>query len=325
MQDHKLNRQLIETVRSKQLFKASDHIVVAFSGGHDSLTLLQWLTQQNLPQELQPQVSALYVNHHLRSDAPAEARFVSEVFNATPQLLATRMVDLDWVETPTSAIEEQARERRYAALVDFAKDIGANKIVTAHHATDQAETVLYKLVRGGHIQQLQGMQFKGPLTEKIELVRPFLGIAKGSLDTLLDKPLQHWITDSSNQDNQFARNRIRNRVLPELELINQQATTHINESAEQLAGMSYLLQATLPQQFAALEMGTFDWTMPNTAIIYVLQAWLNQQGLYQVKNRQLQQAIQLMRNESVAQGKITLGKGWQLVREQAMLRLERLG
>ena len=66
-------------------------------------------------------------------------------------------------------------------------------------------------------------------------------------------------------------------------------------------------------------------TMPNTAIIYVLQAWLNQQGLYQVKNRQLQQAIQLMRNESVAQGKITLGKGWQLVREQAMLRLERLG
>ncbi|RRG17455.1 tRNA lysidine(34) synthetase TilS [Weissella viridescens] len=325
MQDNKLNRQLIETVRTKQLFKASDHIVVAFSGGHDSLTLLNWLTQQYLPQALQPKVSALYVNHQLRDDAPAEAQFVREVFDTNPQLAETKIVTLEWDEVPTSAIEEQARDRRYAALVDFAQTIGANKIVTAHHATDQAETILYKLIRGGHIQQLQGMQPKVPLTETIELVRPFLGIAKGSLDTLLDKPLQQWITDSSNQDNRFARNRIRNRVMPELQQINQQASAHINESAEQLSGMQYLLEASLPQYFSALEAGTFDWSMPDAAITYVLQAWLNEQGLYQVKQRQLQQALQLMRNDSVAHGIIDLGKGWQLVREQAILALVSIG
>lgn len=309
MRQNKVQQRLLKQIQATQLFDASDHVLVAFSGGQDSMVLLNWLTQQQLPADLQPKVSALYVNHHLREDVAQEEALVKQTFQANQQLAYTKIAHLNWDEHPTVGIEAQARDKRYAALIAFANEIGANKIVTAHHKTDQAETILYKLIRGGRVTQLKGMQMHTHLTDKIELVRPFLGLPKAQLATLLNAPLEAFITDSSNADNQYARNRLRNRVMPELVTINQQAEQHITEVADQLTGMEYLLQPEIKRQILALEDGSFDWQMPDAAIQFILQEWLNQQQVYHVKAQQLAQAIQLMRNQSVSTGQIALEKG----------------
>lgn len=321
MRQNKVQQRLLKQIQATQLFDASDHVLVAFSGGQDSMVLLNWLTKQHLPADLQPKVSALYVNHHLREDVAQEEALVKQTFQANQQLAHTKIAHLNWDEQPTVGIEAQARDKRYAALIAFANEIGANKIVTAHHETDQAETILYKLIRGGRVTQLKGMQMRTNLTDQIELVRPFLGLPKAQLATLLNAPLEAFITDSSNANNQYARNRLRNRVMPELVTINQQAEQHITEVAEQLSGMEYLLQPEIKRQISALEDGSFDWQMPDAAIQFVLQEWLNQQQVYHVKAQQLAQAIQLMRNQSVSTGKIALEKGDLLERTGRSLRL----
>ncbi|MBM7618067.1 tRNA(Ile)-lysidine synthase [Weissella uvarum] len=322
---NKRQRELIEYVRQVKLFDADDHLLVAFSGGHDSSILLAWLTNGQLPADLQPKVSVLYVNHQLRPDAAAEEASVRRSLDQTKNLWSSKIVRLDWEKTPTTRVEEQARHRRYAALIDEAKAIGANKLVTAHHQDDQAETILYKLVRGGNITQLKGMQASVKLNDGLALIRPFLGIPKASLDKLIDKPLSTWVTDSSNQNNQFARNRIRNAVMPELEQINQQTTKHLEEFADQLAGMEYLLEKQLPTYYQQLAEGTFDWKMPDAAIEIILQRWLNQQGCFSVKNSQIKQAIQMMRNPSISSGEIRLNQVDVLRRKGRYISLVKIG
>lgn len=113
MQPRVLRANLIRHIREQQLFDATDHLLVAVSGGQDSLRLLRWLTEGDLPQDLQPKVSAIYINHQLRSDAPQEEALVRQVFAQTPHLQSATVRILDWTSAPTVSVEEQAREKRY--------------------------------------------------------------------------------------------------------------------------------------------------------------------------------------------------------------------
>ncbi len=319
MKVNQIALKLIKYIRENQLFSASDHVVVAFSGGYDSLHLATWLTDGSLPVDLQPRVSLVYINHGLRSDADIEEAFVEDWLAAHGQRFENiMMAQMDWDEVPRSGVEALARERRYEILQSYADLWKASKVITAHHRDDQAETILFKLIRGSRLAQLAGMT--PTITwNGMTIVRPLLQLAKHELPNIVAQPITHWIEDSTNADLHYARNRIRRVILPEMRQINSAVSDHIIDSADQLTGMIALAQQGISRGMVEIDAGQFDWQQPENQVLLILQSWLEKQHVYVVKDRQLQQVIQLMQNRSVAQGTVNLEAGLQLVREKSHL------
>lgn len=316
-----LRANLIRKIRTQQLFNANDHVLVAVSGGQDSLRLLRWLTEGDLPQDVQPKVSAVYINHQLRQDAAEEEIFVRHVFANTPNLVSNTVERLYWDEIPTVSVEEQARDKRYNVMFKVAKNVGANMIVTAHHLNDQVETILYKLTRGSRLDQLTGIPAKQSLTNNLQLVRPFLDLSKVDLRELVKNPVQEWIDDYTNDDQKYARNRLRHAVIPDLQKINQQAMMHIINFAKELTAIQALAAPQIDRYVLDLEQGTLDWSLPQTQLVLVLQKWLQNHQILDVKSRQLEQAVQLMKNKNTATGTVQLQGNNQLIRDHKNLLL----
>lgn len=314
MQPKVLRANLTRQIREQGLFDQHDHVLVAVSGGQDSLHLLRWLTEGTLPADVQPTVSAGYVNHQLRDDAAAEEALVRRTFAATPHLAHGLIETLTWEAVPTVAVEERAREKRYEALIKMAREVGANIIVTAHHQGDQVETILYKLTRGSRLTQLVGMAPRQQLRGDIDLARPLLDLTKADLADLVIQPLTEWVEDYTNADETFARNRMRQTVLPALTSINEQAAEHVVTFATQLAALQKLANGAINVHVKALEAGRLDWTVDESVLTIIIQTWLTKKHVLNVKDSQIAQAIQLMRNPSVSTGLIDLGGQLQLER-----------
>jgi len=178
-------------------------LLVAVSGGPDSMALLhlaqEWRTAGG------PEIFAATVDHGLRKEARAEAEQVAQWCAA----LSVPHHILTWDGAkPTTRLQERAREARYDLLFAHAQEIGADVVVTAHHADDQAETILFRLLRGSGIAGLAGMELVSPRAA-LQLARPLLGFSKAELIALCQARGQDFIRDPSNDDPRFARTRLR--------------------------------------------------------------------------------------------------------------------
>ncbi len=192
---------------SKHLAGA-DGLLVAVSGGPDSMALLALLAAW--PQH--PGLAAATVDHGLRAEAVAEAAMVAGFC----QQLGIPHATLGWTgEKPTTGIQETARNARYALLAQHAQSLGLAHILTAHHADDQGETVLMRLIAGSGISGLSGMRFE---TERagVRHVRPLLATPKARLVATCNARNIPFVDDPSNTHERFGRSRIR-RVLTALE------------------------------------------------------------------------------------------------------------
>ncbi|HEX2167730.1 MAG TPA: tRNA lysidine(34) synthetase TilS, partial [Longimicrobiales bacterium] len=194
-------------------------IVVALSGGLDSVVLLHLLRFH-----LRREVYAAHFDHAMRVDSGADAQWVSGLCRAWSVPLETARAE----DPPRS--EAAAREMRYTFLVAAAERIGADAIVTAHHADDQAETVLFRLARGTGVAGLAGI----PVRRGI-VVRPLLAFTRAELEAYARVSRIHWRDDPTNRSLRYARNRIRHRVLPELERARPGATRRIARLARAAA------------------------------------------------------------------------------------------
>lgn len=185
------------------LVPAGKKIGIAVSGGADSLALLL-LAAAARPGE----VEAATVDHGLREGSLEEADKVA----ALCQQLAIphQILPIEWQEKPTSAIQERARLRRYAALAQWAKENGMKTLLTGHHAHDQAETLLMRLRRGAGLSGLAGMRYSVQVPGSDEaLVRPLLGWRRDELEQLCAGAGVVPVNDPSNDDERFERVRIR--------------------------------------------------------------------------------------------------------------------
>ena len=192
-------------------------VLVAVSGGRDSCVLLDLL--QRGAAELELGLVVAHVHHGLRgADADLDAAHVEELARAGG--LAFRLARVD-PESSTRvspsrirpSLEEAARDLRRAALVALAGETGCRTIATAHHAGDQAETLLLRLLRGTGPDGLAGM---APRSEDGRFIRPLLAV---SPDAIAAWALSHalvWRDDASNDDRRFSRNRLRHDVIPGL-------------------------------------------------------------------------------------------------------------
>ena len=198
----------ISVRQAKRLFadwKGAPALVLAVSGGPDSIALMWLMARWCRALSRGPRLLAVTVDHGLRAESAREAREVKRLADALG--LAHRTVRWSGVK-PKSGVPAAARAARYRLLATVARQSGASHVLTAHTRDDQAETLLMRLVRGSGITGLAAMARQTEL-EGVLIARPFLDISKSQLIATLEKARVGFADDPTNRDIGFTRPRIR--------------------------------------------------------------------------------------------------------------------
>jgi tRNA(Ile)-lysidine synthase len=225
---------------------------IAFSGGLDSTVLLHLLAHLAKNQSL-PALSAIHVHHGLQAAADAWPAHCQSVCDALGVPLEVVRVQVQ----PGASLERAARDARYAAFVEATQ---VNEVLlTGQHRDDQAETLLFRLLRGAGVRGLSGMPRQRPLG-KGHLLRPLLDITRAELEAYAAEHRLNWIEDPSNQDRQYSRNYLRHQVVPVLTRRWPQAVATIARSAAHLSEAQVLLDDLAQIDLAhATTASEFDW------------------------------------------------------------------
>ncbi|MGF1675483.1 MAG: tRNA lysidine(34) synthetase TilS [Rivularia sp. (in: cyanobacteria)] len=232
-----LHASVHRTIRSRYLLKRNQRLLIAVSGGQDSLCLTQIML------DLQPKwgwyLGIVHCDHKWRDDSQANAKYVEQ--------LAEKWGIPFYLETASQPLKSEAAARNWRyqvfSVIAFANNYQC--IITGHTATDRAETLLYNLIRGSGADGLQALTWQRPLLNQIMLVRPLLEVTRTQTGKFCqDFQLQIWL-DSTNLDLKYARNRIRQELIPYLqEKFNPKVESNLAQTAELLqAEVEYLEQA----------------------------------------------------------------------------------
>lgn len=263
-----LSAQLLLAVL-QQYNVTQKNIWVAYSGGVDSHALLV------LAKKCFPNVRAIHINHGTRAE---DVQWQAHCTNVCEQLnLLLHSITVNATCKPAQSQEDAERSARRKAWQEL---LGTEDVLlVAHHAEDQAETILYRLLRGAGPQGLSGMQACTKLGAAL-LLRPLLHVSKQEILAFAKAQNLSWLEDISNQDNAFDRNYIRNMIMPLLQQRWPHATQSITRSgticAQMIQGMAPLTNSKLNSMLtkdAALELKSFVqedlvWQQE------VLRAWL---------------------------------------------------
>lgn len=206
------------TVREHGLLRQGEHVLVAVSGGPDSMALLTALVA--LAEPLRLGLAVAHLDHGLRGDAAREdAAFVASHAASLGLPAHTWAVDVAAERRRGESIEAAARRLRYGFLERTADAIGATAVAVGHTADDQVETILEGLLRGGELGALAGMPVSRPLRlgSPVRVVRPLLEVARTAALGFLAEQGVPCRLDASNADTAFERNVVRHELLPALE------------------------------------------------------------------------------------------------------------
>jgi tRNA(Ile)-lysidine synthase len=225
---------------------------VAFSGGLDSTVLLHLLAGLAHRMPLPP-LRAVHVQHGLQAAAQAWPGHCRQVCAALGVPLLLRDVQVQ----PGASLEQAARDARYAAFVEL---LGADAVLlTAQHRDDQAETLLFRLLRGAGARGLAAMPASRPLGRG-QLVRPLLDVSRAELEDYARANGLDWVEDPSNCDERFSRNFLRRQVLPPLTQRWPQAMASMARSAAHLREAQALLDELAQTDLAAIAQDSrFAW------------------------------------------------------------------
>ncbi|WLH11696.1 tRNA lysidine(34) synthetase TilS [Pseudomonas hefeiensis] len=238
---------------------------IAFSGGLDSTVLLHLLASLSKTQTLPP-LSAIHVHHGLQAVADAWPEHCRSVCKALGVPLEVVSVQVQ----PGASVERAAREARYGA---FVAELHSNEVLlTGQHRDDQAETLLFRLLRGAGVRGLSAMPGQRPLGRG-QLVRPLLDVSRAELEAYATQQGLSWIEDPSNDDHRYARNFLRQRVFPVLTEQWPQAAVALARSAAHMGEAQGLL-AELAQidLDRAITPSAFDWLGLRSLELAPLQA-----------------------------------------------------
>lgn len=200
-----------KTAADHSLLGVEDSVLIALSGGPDSVALLHVLTR--LRRSMKLSLTAVYVNHRIRKKAAlAEEKFCQELCDRFD-------IDLDIVSEDIPAlarkqkkgIEEAARDFRYELFDLLAREDGHDRIALGHHADDRAETILFRILRGTGTSGLSGIPVK-----RGRIIRPLYELSKAQILAYLRTRRLSYCIDQSNEGTDYRRNYLRNRLLPEI-------------------------------------------------------------------------------------------------------------
>lgn len=227
--------RLIETIKNTikkhSLIDEGDKILVGVSGGADSVCLLHCLKQ--IAPELKFSLCVVHVNHGIRGDeAQRDMEFVKELCIDLGIDFFVEEVDVpELAKKENLSVEAAGRLARYRAFHRICIEKGYNKVATAHNRDDQAETVLMRIIRGTGIDGLSGIKYK----RDDGVIRPILDIERRDIEKYLSEYGIEYCTDSTNGDNNYTRNKIRNILLP---MLRDEFNPNINSALSHLAETS---------------------------------------------------------------------------------------
>ncbi|MGD9567993.1 MAG: tRNA lysidine(34) synthetase TilS [Sedimentibacter sp.] len=201
-----------QNILEKNLIRAGDNVLIALSGGPDSVFLFYNLIK--LKEELSFNLYASHINHMYRGeDAQHDEDFVKELCGKNGVRLFVRRKHAGEYAKELKVTEEEAgRILRYSFFKDNLKEIGKGKIAVAHNLNDQAETVLQRIIRGSGIDGLSAMSF-----QKDNLIRPMLNVPKSDVINYLLENKYEYCIDKTNLHDIYGRNKIRLNLIPYLE------------------------------------------------------------------------------------------------------------
>lgn len=298
--------RILEYVKQHQMIEPGDRLVAGVSGGADSVCL--FLVLDALREALSFEMTVVHVEHGLRGEASLQdAAFVQALCRKHGYSL--RVFHVDAAKTASQegmSLEEAGRKLRYACFSQVCRETGANKIAVAHHQDDQAETVLLHLFRGAGLLGLCGMQ---PVRGNV--IRPLLEVSRADIEKWLTEQGISWRTDSTNLEENYARNKLRLHVMPYVEKeIQGKAAAHIAAAAGRLQQIRLYLEQKTEEAYAAcagkegrakirIDLEVF-WQQEELLRVMVLQKALEQmeRGLKDISALHVEALLKLAAGES---------------------------
>ena len=227
-------QELQKRMKELHMVSPGDKVLAGVSGGADSVCLLVALNE--LQKSLEFSLEVIHVEHGIRGEeSKSDARFVADLCERLGVNYQMHEVDVPaFALEQKLGFEEAARILRYEVFEKLAKEMDA-KIALAHHMEDNAETILFQLVRGSSLAGLCGIQPVRVAESGVCYIRPLMFFQREEIEAFLKNENISWCVDSTNADMNYSRNFLRGSVIPQLTQINAQAVAHVNQTAEHLS------------------------------------------------------------------------------------------
>jgi len=290
------DRDFLNHFLEKGYFKDHSRVVLALSGGLDSMFLFHLLSTYQ--EELGIELFLAHVNHKQRLESDNEEYELRKLAEqvGVPIYVAHFTGDFS---------EANARQFRYEFFRDVMRETSSTALVTAHHADDQAETIFMRLLRGSRLRHLTGISAIRPFGTG-QIIRPFLHLTKDQL------PVTFHFEDRSNTSLAYLRNRIRLSYLPTLSQENPKFKEHLCLLAEEIGLMKQAL-GELTKDITITDLSVFQ-QQSDPVQLFLLQNYLDTFPDLQLSKGQFNQLISYLRKNG--SGKIPLKNGYELVKTQ---------
>lgn len=291
-----MTQKLLQMMQAKGYFNQHKKILVAVSGGADSMSLLHFL--YNHQKDLDIQLGIAHVNHKQRQESEHEEAYLRH-------WAKEHKVPFHYSAFSGKFSENAARTFRYEFFKQVMKAYDYSALVTAHHADDQAETIFMRLLRGSRLRHLTGISAIRPFGTG-QIIRPFLHLTKAQL------PVTFHFEDRSNTSLAYLRNRIRLSYLPTLSQENPKIKEHLCLLAEEIGLMEQAL-GELTKDISITDLSVFQ-QQSDAVQLFLLQNYLDSFPDLQLSKGQFNQLISYLRKN--ASGKMPLKNGYELVKTQ---------
>ena len=303
-------KKIAQYIDQEKLFTREDKILVTLSGGADSVALLRLLLAMGYTCE------AAHCNFHLRGDESVrDEMFVRELcLQLEVPLHVQHFQTTEEAEKRHISIEMAARELRYEWFEEIRRKSGANVIAVAHHRDDSVETLLLNLIRGTGINGLRGIRPKNG-----HIVRPLLCLDRKEIINYLNRTGQDYVTDSTNLQDEYTRNKIRLNLLPMMQEINPSVKESIFNTAEHLSEVSIIYKKSIEEatkRVQTTEGICIDALMQETAPETLLFEILYPLGFNAAQIRDIYRALEGQ------PGKTFSSEHWRVVKDRKYLLIE---
>ena len=302
-------------IEERNLFALNDKVLVALSGGADSVALFRVLT------DLGYKCECAHCNFHLRGEeSDRDENFVRALCNEIHIPLHIKHFDTEfYAKEKQISIEMAARELRYDWFEELRKETGATVIAVAHHRDDSVETFLLNLIRGTGINGLKGIQAKNRY-----IVRPLLETSREDILNYLDYLKQDYVTDSTNLQDEYLRNKIRLNLLPIMKEMNPSIMESIQETSQKLSEVANIYNQNRKENLKTSIQTTkegdslhIQTILEDSAPLSLLHEWLSPVGFNPSQIKDIHQSLK--KNQS---GKRFISNDWEVLRDREHLILQ---
>jgi tRNA(Ile)-lysidine synthase len=328
-----LRERIKKTIEKHDMLASDDCVLVAVSGGPDSVALLHLL--YDLREELGLHLEVAHLQHGIRGDeSQKDARFVAELAAKLGLPFHLKEIDLPRMRSAAGKgnLEALARVERYRFFADVAREQHLGKIATAHTQDDQAETVLMWLLRGSGLKGSGGMPsiYRIEPASRLMVVRPLLYLSRAEIEAYLKENDLTFRLDRSNQDLTFLRNWIRLKLIPQLkEKMDRHLSARLAQQAELIRDEEQFLE-----EIARVELDRIRTPgginrgalLKNNKTMQrrLLRLWIaTTRGHLRGLDFQHVEALLDLIADGPPQGRLSIPGGWQLVKEYETLKLDK--